>query len=126
MRALGEQSVRRAAVVLEVAAPVADAEAHRRRLSGDVQAREQALEGWVVAIVEDDEAGVDVVGLVRGVDTDRVRVTPGAAVGFEHGHLVAGIQQVRRDESRDPRPHDRDPHRRRLRDGARRSMPVAL
>ena len=88
MRALGEQAVRRAAVVLEVAAPVADAEAHRRGLRGDAEAAQQPLEVRVVAVVEDDEAGVDVVGLVRRVDPDGVGVAAGVAGGLEHGDLV--------------------------------------
>ena len=41
---------------------------------GDAEPVEQALEVRVVAVVEDDEAGVDVVGLVRGVDAHGVRV----------------------------------------------------
>ena len=54
--------------VLEAAAPVGDREAHVRGLGGDAELVEQRFEVGVVAVVEDDEAGVDPVGLVLGVD----------------------------------------------------------
>ena len=45
---------------LEAAFRVRDREAHVGRLSGDPELVEQAVEVGVVAVVEDDEAGVDV------------------------------------------------------------------
>ena len=53
---------------------VADREAHVRRLAGDAEPVQQPLEVRVVAVVEDDEAGVDPVRLVRRVDAHGVRV----------------------------------------------------
>ena len=58
---LGEQPVRRRAVVLEVAAAVADREAHVAGCAATPSSASSALEVRVVAVVEDDEAGVDVV-----------------------------------------------------------------
>ena len=92
VRALGEQPVRGCPAVLEVADAVADAERHRRRLPRDTQVRQQALEVGVVAVVEDDEPGVDMVRLIGGVDPDRVRVSARVSAGFEHRDLVLAVQ----------------------------------
>ena len=98
------------AVVLEVAA-VGDAEAHVRRLRGDAQRGQQALEVRVVAVVEDDEAGVHVMRGVLGVDADGVRVAARERAGLEHGDLVLAVQQVRGGQPGDAGADDRDPHR---------------
>jgi hypothetical protein len=111
VRALGEQAVRRGTVVLEVAGPVADPEAHLRRLRGDRERRQQPLEARVVAVVEDDEAGVDVVGRIGLVDPYRVAVAARVRVGLEHREVVLASQQVGDDQARDPGPDDRYPQR---------------
>jgi hypothetical protein len=76
MDALRVQAVRRGAVVLEVADPVRDAERHVRRLRRDAEPREQPLKLRVVAVVADDEAGVDVPRAALGLHPHRVRVPP--------------------------------------------------
>ena len=98
VRALGEQPVRRGARVLEVAGFVGDREAHVRRLPAHADAVEEALEARVVAVVEDDEAGVDPVGRVGGVDPDGVDVAAGPRGGLEHADLVTLVQEVGGDE----------------------------
>ena len=110
VRALGEQPVRRGARVLEVPAFVGDREAHVRGLAVDPEAVEQPLEARVVAVVEDDEAGVDPVRLVRRVDPHRVRVPARVGVGLEDGHLVLGREQVRGDQPGHAGADDGDPH----------------
>ena len=65
----------------------------------------------VVAVVHHDEAGVDVMGRVAGVDANRVRVPAGVGAGLVDDDLVLAVQQVRGDESGDARADDRDPHR---------------
>ena len=68
----------------------------------------------IVAVVEDDEAGVDVQRLVGGVDADRVGVPAGVVAGLEHGDLVVAVQQMRHHQARHAGADDRDPHRSRL------------
>jgi hypothetical protein len=110
-RAAREKSVRGGAVVLELAPAVADREAHRGRLRGHAEALEQPLEAPVVALVEDDEAGVDVMELALGLHLDRRGVAARALGGLEHGDLVPRVQEVRAGEAGDARPDDGDPHR---------------
>ena len=76
----------------------------------DPQALEQPLEVRVVAVVEDDEAGVDLVRLVRRVDADRVRVAARVAVRLEHGDVVRPVQQMRHHQPGDPGTNHSDPH----------------
>src|ERR1700691_4166340 len=110
MRALCEQAVRRSAVVLEVPAPIAHAEAHVRALPGHAELAQQTLEVWVVAVVEHHEAGVHAEGLLGLLDADRVGVAAGRLDRLEHYDLVSGIEQVCRDHARDTGTNDRDPH----------------
>jgi hypothetical protein len=65
----------------------------------------------VVAVVEHDEARVDVVGLVRCVDPDRVRVAAGVGAGLEHRDVMPVVQQVRHHQPGDAGADDCDPHR---------------
>ena len=58
MRGAGEEAPGGAGE-LEAAAPVGDREAHVGGLGGDAELAEQRFEVGVVAVVEDDEAGVD-------------------------------------------------------------------
>ena len=89
---------------------VGDGEAHVRGLRRDAEAVEQPLEARVVAVVEDDEAGVDPVRLVRRVDPHRVRVAARVVAGLEHDDVVLGREQVGGDESGDSRADDGDLH----------------
>ena len=59
-----------------------------RRLRRDAELGEQPREVGVVAVVHHDEAGVDVMGLVRGVDADRVRVPARVGAGLVDDDLV--------------------------------------
>ena len=110
VRPLGEQAIRRRAAVLEVPDPVAHAEAHRRSLHIDSQAVEQPLEVGVVAVIEDDEPSVDLMGLVGGVDADRVRVPARVGICLEHSDVVRSVQQMGHDEARDTGTHHSDSH----------------
>ena len=107
LRAAGEQAVRRGAAVLE-AVPVADGEAHARRLGGHADGRQQSPEVRVGAVVEDDEAGVDVVRLVGRVHPDRIGVAAGVVVRLEERDVVVLVQEMRAGQAGDPGPHDRD------------------
>src|SRR4029077_8838779 len=80
------------------------------RLSCDAETVEQAFEARVVAVVEDDEAGVDPVRRVRRVDPDRVRMAARARRRLEDDDLVPLVQQVRGDEAGHAGADDRDPH----------------
>ena len=71
---------------------------------------EQGDEAGVVALVVDDEAGVDGVALTVEVDLDRVGVPAWPSVDLVQGDLVAGVQQVGADEARHPTAHDRNFH----------------
>ena len=55
---------------------------------------QEAFEVRVVAVVEDDEPGVNVMSLVRQVDPDRVGMTPDVLGGFKHRDVVAFVQQM--------------------------------
>ena len=110
VRRLGDQPARAARGVLEVLVLRADREAHVGRLARDAELVEQRLEARVVAVVEDDEAGVDVPCGVVGVDADRVRVPADVIAGLVDDDLVLGVQQMGSRQARDARPDDRDPH----------------
>ena len=77
---------------------------------GDAERTQQTLEVGIVAIVEDDEAGVHVMRRVLGVDADGVRVPAGERAGLEHGDLVLAVEHVGGGEPGDPGSDDRDPH----------------
>ena len=107
----GEEAARRARV-LEAAAPVGDREAHVRGLAGDPELVQQPFEVGVVAVVEDDEAGVDPVGLVLAVDLGPCCEWPPTAVArLVDDELVLAVQPVGGDEPRDAGSDDRDLHR---------------
>ena len=110
MRALCEQATRRRTAVLEIPHPVADAETHRRSLPADTQPLEQPLEVRIVAVVEHDEPGVDLMRLVRRVDADRVRVPARIAICLEHGDVMRPVQQMRHHQPRDAGTNHSNPH----------------
>ena len=62
--------------------------------AGDAELAEQPLEVRVVAVVEDDEAGVDVYAAASALDADRVRVAAGVGVRLEHGDVVRRLEHV--------------------------------
>ena len=94
---------------LEPAAPVGDREAHVRRLRGDAELGEHALEVRVVALVEDDEPGVDLPAARRRLDADRVRVAARVGAGLEDMDVVAAAMKLGgRDEARDAGADDGD------------------
>ena len=95
MRALCEQATGRRTAVLEIPHPIADAETHRRSLPADPKALEQPLEVRIVAVVEHDEPGVDLMRLVRRVDADRVRVPARIVICLEHGDVMRPPKQMR-------------------------------
>jgi hypothetical protein len=123
-RAPREQAVRGRAVVLELAPAVAHREAHRGGLRGHPEALEQALEAGVVAVVEDDEAGVHTVELALGLHLDGPGMAARARGGLEHGDLVPRVQEVRAGEAGDAGPDDGDPHRLLIRTGAPGGCPA--
>ena len=110
VRRLGEQAAEAARGVLEVLGLGADREAHVGRLARDRELVEQRLEARVVAVVEDDEAGVDVPGRIVGVDPDRVRVPADVVARLVDDDLVLGVQEMGGGQPRDARSDDGDPH----------------
>ena len=110
VRALGEQAIRRRTAVLEIPHPVADAETHRRSLRADAEPLEQPLEVRIVAVIEDDEPGVDLMRLVRGVDADRVRVPARVVIRLEHRDVMRPVQQMRHHQAGDPGTYHSNPH----------------
>ena len=74
---------------------VAHGEAHVGGLGGHPELVQQRLEVRVVAVVEDDEAGVHPVGLVGQVDPHGVGVAAHVVVGLVDGDVVLGMQLVR-------------------------------
>jgi len=64
----------------------------------------------VVAIVEHDEAGVHVEGLIRGVDADRVGVAAGVGGRIVDHDLVLALQEMGGHETGDAGADDRNPH----------------
>ena len=70
---------------------------------------EQTNQVCVVAIVVDDEAGIDSEpSHIRIFDIDGVRMAAQSAIGLEEHHVVARPEKVRAGESGDPRAHDGD------------------
>ncbi len=92
---------------------VGDAEAHVRRLRLDPELLEDPGEVRVVAVVHDDEAGVDRdAGAVAERDRVGVGVAAGVRARLEHGHLVPGpVQLGCRGQPGDAGPDDDDPAR---------------
>jgi hypothetical protein len=85
---------------LEPAAAVGDREAHVRGPGGDAEFTEQRFEVRVVAVVEDDEAGVDrnLSGGARLGYPDRVGVAADPRRRLVDGDLVLAVQVVGGDE----------------------------
>ena len=109
---LAEQPARRAAV-LEVLLLALDREAHVRRLARARRGgRAARVKLRVVAVVQHDEAGVDVMCLVRACRRGSCSCARRRSrVGLVHDDLVLAVQQVRGDEPGDAGADDRDPHR---------------
>ena len=89
---------------------VADREAHFGGLRRDAESRQHPLEVRVGPVVQNDEAGVDVVCRVSRVHTDRVGVPAGVVVRLEESDLVVLMKDVGADQAGDAGPHDGDPH----------------
>ena len=108
VRALGEQAAARVGE-LERAVVVGHRHPHHGGLGRDPELGQQALEVRVVAVVEDDEAGVDP-ALAAGVrDGDRVRVAAQACVRLVDRDLVAAREQACRGKAGDAAADDGDP-----------------
>ena len=101
--ALGVERVEVGAPVLHAGELAAHREAHLARLAGHVEALEEPDEVRVVAVVEDDEPGVDGV-VARGavgagdLDVDGVGVAAHPGARLEDGHVVVRVEQVGADE----------------------------
>src|ERR1700710_822375 len=96
--------------VLEAAA-VGDREAHVRALALDPQFLQQRFEVGVVAVVEDDEAGVDrEVAPCRVLHRARFRVAAEPGGRLVDDDLVLGVQLVGGHHSGDAGSNDRDSH----------------
>ncbi len=108
--AAGEEAARRAGV-LEAAVAVGDREAHVRGLAGDPELLQQRFEVGVVAVVEDDEAGVDPVAALAAFDLDRVRVAAEPLACLIDGDLVLAVEEVGGNQPGDAGSNDRDLHR---------------
>ncbi len=110
MRALCEQATRRRTAVLEIPHPIADAETHRRPLPADTQPLEQPLEVRIVAVIEHNEPGVDLMRLVRRVDADRIRVPARIAIRLKHGDVMRPLEQMGHHQPRDAGTNHSNPH----------------
>ncbi len=106
---LGQHAAQRA-FVLQPAVVDRNPEAHVARLGGDAEALEQRDQVRVVAIVVDDEAGVDGDRRAVVVDGDGVGVTAEPALGLVHGDLMPGPQQPRGAEAGDAGTDHGDAH----------------
>src|SRR5664280_2410896 len=93
-------------------------EAHLRRLRRHAKLAQQAFEPSVVAVVEDDEARIEIVGSGVCLDMHRVGVPSRPVARLEYDQLVIAVQQVRAYEPGDSRTDDRDPHARSAANGS--------
>ena len=107
VRALGEEATPRIGE-LEAAVGRRDRHPHLRVRGGDPEVGKQRREGRVVAVVVDDEAGIDPALATRIVDPDRVRVTADAVACLIDGDVVGGVQQPRSGEAGDAGADDGD------------------
>ena len=107
---LGEDGVDGGAPPFHTGGLIGDAEAHLAVLPGHPETLEQPGERRIVAVVEDDEAGVDVLDAVGQFYPHRVGVPPRTGRGLEDGDLVARMQQMGAHQSGDTGPDDRDLH----------------
>lgn len=108
---LGEDTVDVAAPPLEAAHLVGDPEAHVAGLGDHSEAIEELDKARIVALVVDEEPGVDLVGLTVHLDVHGVGVSARPVVGLEDGHVVAAPEQVGADEASYSGTHDGDLHR---------------
>ena len=109
--ALGEDRIEVGAAKLQAGTRIADAEGHLRGLGRDAKPIEQGAEPGIVAIVVDDESGVDRDRPAVDLDVDGVGMTADSCVGLEHGDLVVRVEHVGRDEARHAGADDGDLHR---------------
>ncbi len=101
--AIGEQGVEVGGPVGEVSGAVGDREAHLGVDRFDAEFVEEPAQVGVVAVVVDDEAGVDADRPGSGVvDCDGVGVAAEAIVGFEEDDVVARPENMGAGESGDP------------------------
>ena len=107
---LGKDRRRRRTAPFDARDVVGHRKAHLGGAAVDRQLVEQRAEDWVVALVEDNEAGVDVVGHTIEVDRDGVGVSAGASVRFEDDDVVVRREDVRTREARDTGPDEGDTH----------------
>ena len=98
---LGEHGGERGAPPLDPGDLVRHAEAHVARLGGHAQRVEEPDQTGVVALVVDEEPGVDVERSVGQIHGDGVGMSPRSAVGLEHGHVVATREEVGADQAGD-------------------------
>ena len=107
VRALREQPPPR---VRELEPPVVrrDRHPHLGVLDLDPELAQQRRERRVVAVIVDDEPGVDPALPARIVDADRVRVPADAALGLVEGDRVGGVEGPRGGEAGDPGADDGD------------------
>ena len=97
-------------VELHAVVLVDDRETHGRCRAGYAEFGEQAGEGGVVAVVVDDEAGVDRNGAAVHFKIVGVRVSAEALLGFEHRDVVRVAEEPGGREAGDPCPDYRDTH----------------
>ena len=87
-----------------------DGERHVARLGRYPECREQMHEVRVVALVVDDEAGVDRQPPFAVIDLDAVGVASEPSLGLVQGHVMARVERPGSAQACDPRTDHRDPH----------------
>ena len=105
---LGEDGVGRGPPVLEPGAVVAQRKAHVARLGGHLELVQQADQAGIGPFVVDDEAGVHGQPALGQIERHGVGVAPRPVVGLEEGDLVVAMEQVAREQPRDPGADDGD------------------
>ena len=96
--------------VLQPTALAVNRHAHFGRSRVYAQFGKEPAEQWIRALVVHDEAGVDGNDPgVRGDDIMRVGVAAETARRLIEGDVIALLQDIRRREARDARPHHRCP-----------------
>ena len=110
LKKIGEEATETATAVFDPARPTAHAKRHLARLRRDTELLEQRRELWVVLMVEDDEAGVEVDRGFPILDHDGVRVPPEIVVLLEQRDLVSAVKLPRDDETSHSATDDGNPH----------------